>query len=881
MECKIYKTFISSPRDTAIEREICDQVFDEINRGLGSRFKFRIESLKWERDTSPSFGEEVQTVIDSQLGNHYQIFIGIMHSTFGTPTNRAGSGTEEEFNHAYSRLLDKENIEILFYFGEEPPKKLSEVNTQELEKINAFKRKVSDKGGLYGTYNGPREFEEKLRKDITKYFLQIYQERELSRSSNVESTEKFDAIAKLFQRRLTDALSMFNGQPIIWVDPMLSSTNDISINPDENYENRVDLEELIGNSISYFIKAPPEFGLTSLAHFMIVKAWKRNKFWVYLDSQKFKPHNIQNAVKNETEAIGMKLADVDCIILDSWNSNDPSAFKKLKNLCDGFANLRIIVMQTIDDNKFFQEINEDGLEIEREFSLLHLLALSRRQIREIVSGYNKIKGIGEDEVVLAKITLDLEALNIHRTPQNCLTLLTVSEKHFDESPVNRTKMLEMVLFILFDMGTIPTYKTRPDLKDCEYVLGRFCENLVRGSSYHFSRELFLRELKKFCDEKLIDLEVEVVFDVLHSNNIIVKLDFDYVFRCSFWIFYFAAKRMHVDDAFMNYIFDSKKYIQFPEIIEFYTGIDRNRANALRALHSDLKIVCDVVFNSIGMPDNFNPFANAQWNPSEEHLQKIHEEIGENVLNSRLPDSVKDQYADNAYNQIRPYNQSINGIFEKYSLHTMIQSVKASSRALRNSDYVEPSIKKEILKEILRGWEQLSKVLFALSPMLASTGSADFDDTRFMVIGDMNGTYEQALKKLLIANSLNVLLQFKDDLYSNKLGPLLFDQFSTEQDGLKKHHLAFVIVHQRPRQWKKIIEGYIIALPKNSFFLYDIVQALRSQYRYSFANSESLREIEYLIKMGLAKHHYGEKKPGLDKIMKIPNTNLPKRQPERE
>lgn len=108
------------------------------------------------------------------------------------------------------------------------------------------------------------------------------------------------------------------------------------------------------------------------------------------------------------------------------------------------------------------------------FNVLHLLALPRTQIRKVVCEYNKSKDIGEEDIVLSKVVTDLDTLNIHRTPLNCITLLKVSEKHFDESPVNRTNMLEMVLFVLFNLEGIPTYKTKPDLKDCEYVLGCFC-----------------------------------------------------------------------------------------------------------------------------------------------------------------------------------------------------------------------------------------------------------------------------------------------------------------------------------------------------------------------------------------------------------------------
>ena len=42
-------------------------------------------------------GIDAQDVINRQLGE-YDIFLGIMNTRFGSPTHRADSGTEEEFD---------------------------------------------------------------------------------------------------------------------------------------------------------------------------------------------------------------------------------------------------------------------------------------------------------------------------------------------------------------------------------------------------------------------------------------------------------------------------------------------------------------------------------------------------------------------------------------------------------------------------------------------------------------------------------------------------------------------------------------------------------------------------------------------------------------
>jgi hypothetical protein len=52
-----------------------------------------------------------------QIGDKYDIFIGMLSTKFGSRTPRAGSGTEEEFNRGYGRFIKNPNeLRIVFYF---------------------------------------------------------------------------------------------------------------------------------------------------------------------------------------------------------------------------------------------------------------------------------------------------------------------------------------------------------------------------------------------------------------------------------------------------------------------------------------------------------------------------------------------------------------------------------------------------------------------------------------------------------------------------------------------------------------------------------------------------------------------------------------------
>lgn len=164
------RIFLSSPGDLSDERKIYKTIIDESNDILSdSNSDIRLELVTWENDTYPSLGKDAQSIINEQIGDDYDIFVGLMWTRFGTPTPRAGSGTEEEFNLALDKLTSNpSNTRILFYFKDALPESLSKIDPEQLEKVNEFKKQLQSKG-LLGTYNDIENFKEISRKHLLKH----------------------------------------------------------------------------------------------------------------------------------------------------------------------------------------------------------------------------------------------------------------------------------------------------------------------------------------------------------------------------------------------------------------------------------------------------------------------------------------------------------------------------------------------------------------------------------------------------------------------------------------------------------------------------------------------------------------------------------------
>lgn len=143
---KIYQIFISSPGDLLEERSIIKNVITQISPFTRISYKIDLRSVTWEDDSYPGFGEDPQDVLNGELPNDYDIYIGMMWKRIGQATRRYPSGTIEEFESAYSRYLNDQNsVKILFYF-----KEISEtdiVKTDEgVKKVTEFKNSLRERG---------------------------------------------------------------------------------------------------------------------------------------------------------------------------------------------------------------------------------------------------------------------------------------------------------------------------------------------------------------------------------------------------------------------------------------------------------------------------------------------------------------------------------------------------------------------------------------------------------------------------------------------------------------------------------------------------------------------------------------------------------------
>ena len=170
MDRKILSVFVASPDDVGEERNRLEDVIREMNTTWARQLGIQLELVRWETHAYPGFGDDPQAVINEQIPQDWDIFIGLMWYRFGTPTSRAGSGTVEEFRLAKKRYdNDPSAIQLMIYFKDAPaPVPPSQLDHKQLASVSEFRSRLGQEGGLYWTFQTTDDFEKLVRLHLSR-----------------------------------------------------------------------------------------------------------------------------------------------------------------------------------------------------------------------------------------------------------------------------------------------------------------------------------------------------------------------------------------------------------------------------------------------------------------------------------------------------------------------------------------------------------------------------------------------------------------------------------------------------------------------------------------------------------------------------------------
>ena len=159
------RVFLASPMDVIAERQIFKDTIQKINGVIGKSLGVYLEVVGWEDDILPDAGIDAQDVVNSQVKQDYDVFVGLFKGRVGTKTHRSLSGTIEEYELAQLKRSSNPNLRIVCYYFDQ--------TGCENEDIRKLKQRMNNDGVLYMEGLTSQSFVELVFKHFSQILLQF------------------------------------------------------------------------------------------------------------------------------------------------------------------------------------------------------------------------------------------------------------------------------------------------------------------------------------------------------------------------------------------------------------------------------------------------------------------------------------------------------------------------------------------------------------------------------------------------------------------------------------------------------------------------------------------------------------------------------------
>lgn len=160
----LYNLLISCPSDVQGELKIIESAVDEFNELYAEPLGITIKIRHWSKSSYAQSGGKPQALLNEQFVNKCDAAVAILWTRFGTPTDKYGSGTEEEVE-----IMLSSGKQVFMYFSDKPLSP-SQMNEESYKKVQAFREKYKDRG-IYFTYSSDEEFKTLFFAHLSQHFL--------------------------------------------------------------------------------------------------------------------------------------------------------------------------------------------------------------------------------------------------------------------------------------------------------------------------------------------------------------------------------------------------------------------------------------------------------------------------------------------------------------------------------------------------------------------------------------------------------------------------------------------------------------------------------------------------------------------------------------
>ena len=575
---KFFKIFLSAPSDVKGDVAHAKNYINDTLRSNWGEYIFEV--FEFEDFPSDIRNCSPQEIINSQIQSlGIDIYIGLMCGRFGTPTEKFGSGTQEEFETCLNKFKETGSPRISFLF--KPVKITLEDSDDDAiaswRKVKDFRDNRVGKNGLYQNYETSNDLEKQISNIISGFVKQMTQgERRLEFEANLPQSVEDDGYPKLSDKFFSEWLdspgqALANGiKSIISLDEIYVTpklVNETAMQPPkdevEQVEKPIDFTDDLEKQSPFSIFVGGEgAGKTTILKKLFRSATSSKKVPVFLDCEevaKSKFHDIPRLINKrfkeqyDAEKRGNyeKLSkDNKVVLIDNFDAisiNSKGKIKLVNDLRDQCSGVFITVDSDLHGTQFdFSLLKHTDL---NDFEIFEIQEFNRNQIQEITTKWVRagqefdISEEDEQNKIEIYVSLLSDILGFNYVPKCPLVILVALLGISGGEEVSELRHPSLARYYEF-LITKHLFSAIPDMEvELAYSLFAFLAyRFYQSENEEIASVATQQLLQEFSDSRDLPLTyIESVFASAVANGIISESSEGSKFKHNYAFYYFLAK----------------------------------------------------------------------------------------------------------------------------------------------------------------------------------------------------------------------------------------------------------------------------------------------------------------------------------------------------
>ncbi len=268
-----------------------------------------------------------------------------------------------------------------------------------------------------------------------------------------------------------------------------------------------------------------------------------------------------------------------------------------------------------------------------EYETAHICSLTKGQIRTIATQNFSSE---DSSALVDKIMLCFKKTTLPKTPFVLSLILSICDTA-DFAPINEAVIMEQFMEHLLEKSS-PTeaYSATYDFHNKEDFLIHLVTYMDQNNKFCLSIDEFQEILSAYHTDKGFSISDTEFDSLFFKKGVLIQTELIVTFRYNCMIEYYLAKKAAQSPEFLRHILDNRNYLNYPNELMYYTGLNRQDVRVVEALQKALYVDYDRFRDVVPKIDDYNIGINISL-PEESFTKKI----GEAKLTQSESDELQD------------------------------------------------------------------------------------------------------------------------------------------------------------------------------------------------------------------------------------------------